>query len=209
MSVPTKDDRVLKTAIFSLQKYLKEEDFAEEFLVRGGLNPLKEIIGSASGNTLAYALTSLQNLMEHDRGWESFEQEFIDTLVSILVNQPLVNICRPATGIIIKLVCADASSPSQIRCYGYPTIRKAMNVHPNFLSTLVQRLQSPDYVLQVNSLRLINALLKHGDKDEVREALEGLDVRRSVASLDNEHTSEEMDRALCEFHELMNGGRRT
>jgi len=32
---------------------------------------------SIPGNTLAYALNSLQNLMEHDHGWENFTRDFV------------------------------------------------------------------------------------------------------------------------------------
>ncbi|RUS12924.1 LOW QUALITY PROTEIN: ELMO/CED-12 family-domain-containing protein [Endogone sp. FLAS-F59071] len=193
--VIVKDDKVLKIATFSLQKYLKlllfspnsvqESEFADEFLSRGGLQSLCEIIKTTSGNTLAYALNSLTSLMDHDHGWETLDSDFIVSIVSILVQQTLVNICRPATAILIKLACADKTSPNpNIQCYGYDVIHQVMQYQPNFMPTLVQRLQSQDYQLCLNSLSLINALLKHVTdlyRIEFTAMLDSLNVRKTVS----------------------------
>jgi engulfment and cell motility protein 1 len=83
-------------------------------------------------------------------------------VINILAEQTLVNICRPATAIIIKLAIADKnSSTSAIKSYGFDVLHDAMEKQPNFLSTLVQRLSSADYVLCLNSLCLINALMRY------------------------------------------------
>ena len=83
-------------------------------------------------------------------------------MINILVEQTLVNICRPATAIIIKLATADKdSTASAINSYGFDVLHDAMIKQPNFLPTLVQRLASADYVLCSNSLCLINALMRH------------------------------------------------
>jgi engulfment/cell motility protein 1 len=58
--------------------FLQEVEFFDEFLRRDGLRSLIEIINTASGNTLAYALTSMQNLMEHDHGWDKFDSFFMN-----------------------------------------------------------------------------------------------------------------------------------
>jgi engulfment and cell motility protein 1 len=59
----------------------KEVEFFDEFLKREGLRSLIEIINTSSGNTLAYALTSMQNLMEHDHGWEDLDTLFINKVL--------------------------------------------------------------------------------------------------------------------------------
>ena len=82
-------------------------------------------------------------------------------MIDILVKQTLVNICRPATAIIIKFVTADKNSTSSIKSYGFDVLHDAMINQQNFLPTLVQRLSSADYVLCSNSLCLINALMRH------------------------------------------------
>ena len=57
----------------------------------------------------------MQNLMELDYGWANLTDEFILTVVRILASpQSLINVCRPATAILKKLVEADPmSAPDQ------------------------------------------------------------------------------------------------
>ncbi|KAF7729890.1 hypothetical protein EC973_003624 [Apophysomyces ossiformis] len=198
----TKDEKVLKIATYSLQNYLKEPDFAAEFLERGGLESLCEIIKNTSGNTLAYALNSFTSLMEHDSGWDNLTDEFVADIAHIVVNEALVTICRPATALLIKIVCADRTSYSAIDCYGYPTIHKAIEREKNLLPTLVQRLQSPDYGLCLNSLALLTAMLKHVTEDhqsELSDAIEQLNTRKSILRLMNDHPSEDLKEHLLEF----------
>lgn len=75
----SRDERVLKMATYTLQRLIREKPFSVEFLKRGGLVELVGIIRTFnSGNTLAYALTSCQNLMEgSDSGWEDLDGPFI------------------------------------------------------------------------------------------------------------------------------------
>ncbi|KAG8686409.1 hypothetical protein FRC08_012518 [Ceratobasidium sp. 394] len=71
------DKESLKHALFSLQKYIREHEFTQEFLKRDGLRELLNTIDTSTGNTLAYALTSMQNLMEHEYGWDNLQPGFI------------------------------------------------------------------------------------------------------------------------------------
>ncbi|KAJ3052420.1 hypothetical protein HK097_006293 [Rhizophlyctis rosea] len=205
-NLPSEDDLIVKRTIFMLQKYLKEEDFAEEFIAKGGLSILQDIIIMGMGNTLAYALTSLQALMEHDTGWDSFGPQFISTLVSIIVKQNLVNICRPATAIIIKLVIADPSSSSPIQCYGFDVVNRAIRNQASFLPTLVHRLAATDYSLQLNSMHLINVLFRHatpGARTEFVHNLDALDTRRTVLRVMQNSPAEELSNQLVEFQRLL------
>ncbi|KAJ3035476.1 hypothetical protein HDV00_003725 [Rhizophlyctis rosea] len=205
-SLPSEDDIVVKRTIFMLQKYLKEEDFADEFIAKGGLGMLQDIIITGTGNTLAYALTSLQALMEHDNGWDNFRPPFISTLVSIIVKQNLVNICRPATAIIIKLVVADKSSSSPIQCYGFDVVNRAIRNQASFLPTLVHRLAATDYLLQLNSMHLINTLFRHATESartEFFQMLDALDTRRTVLRVMQSSPAEELSNQLVEFQRLL------
>ena len=53
----------LKLALFNLQKYIQEEDFAFEFLLRGGVKTLVRILerldGALTGNSLAVSNQSV------------------------------------------------------------------------------------------------------------------------------------------------------
>jgi engulfment and cell motility protein 1 len=54
---------------------------------------------------------AMQNLVELDYGWLTLDQEFIFKVVQILSSlQLLINVCRPATTILKKLVEADPRS---------------------------------------------------------------------------------------------------
>ena len=114
-----------------------------------------------SGNILAYALTAMQNLMELDYGWSTITDEFIANVVDILAKQPLINVCRPATAILKKLVEADprnvpgptiASSsrapptapPGSVYRYGFDVVFEFIRKQKSLLDTVVSRLGSPD-----------------------------------------------------------------
>jgi len=159
---------------------------------------------NCQGNTLAYALNSLQNLMEHDHGWENFTKDFVSMIVTIIVQQNLVNICRPATNIIVKLVCADKSSKGAVQCYGFDVVNNAIT-SKEFLPTLVQRLSATDYLLQFNSLHLINALFRHvtdKHREKFVNELNALNIKETVMNLMISSPAEELTKQLVEFQRL-------
>jgi engulfment and cell motility protein 1 len=109
-----------------------------------------------------YALTAMQNLMELDYGWQGLDDSFIFRIVKILSSsQSLINVCRPATAILKKLVEADpvsapgpatASSsrspptapPDSVYRYGFPVVFEQMRKEKALLETVVSRLGSAD-----------------------------------------------------------------
>ena len=48
-----------------------------EFLNRRGVAALAAVIQSTSGNTLAYALSAMQSLLDLDEGWEDLNHDFV------------------------------------------------------------------------------------------------------------------------------------
>ncbi|KAI9141182.1 ELMO/CED-12 family-domain-containing protein [Paraphysoderma sedebokerense] len=202
------DLAVQKMTIFSLQNRLKQKEFTNEFTLAGGVHAVMKVVKEASGNTLAYALSSLQNLMEHDNGWDIFDIPFITRLVTILVTENMVNICRPCTGIVIKLTNADSSSSGAVKCYGFDIVHQAMTATgaSSVLPTLVQRLTASDFAVQVNSLILINTLFKHAINSSYRESfvreLDQLETRKAVLKLMATSSTEELNKELVEFQRL-------
>ncbi len=108
-----------------------------------------------------YALTAMQNLMELEYGWANLDDTFIFKIVQILSSpQSLINVCRPATAILKKLVEADpltapspgASSstgvpvlpPGSVYRYGFTVVFEQMRKQPGLLETVVSRLNSAD-----------------------------------------------------------------
>lgn len=111
-----------------------------------------------------YALTSMQNLMELDYGWSSLDEPFIAKVVQILTSPTsLINVCRPATAILKKLVEADPSSapgaaatasksPSaltqdSVYQFGFQVVHNQMRKERGLLETVVNRLGSAETVM--------------------------------------------------------------
>lgn len=72
------EDAVRKMAVFKLQSNIGDPSFADIFIVEGGLTRLRYLTLHASGNTLAYSLTSFARLLEVDKGWECVDQELVE-----------------------------------------------------------------------------------------------------------------------------------
>jgi len=107
-------------------------------------------------------LAAMQNLMELDYGWTDLSNEFILRVVQILSSpQSLINVCRPATAILKKLVEADPASipgpqvagssrsvpnapPESIYQYGFQVVFEQMRKERGLLETVVNRLGSAD-----------------------------------------------------------------
>lgn len=161
MKLQAKDNR-LGITLTSLRKLIREEQFAKEFLDRDGLNELIAVINTTHGNTLAYALTAMQNLMELDYGWSTLSSDFIHRVAQILSSESSrINVCRPATAILKKLVEADplnapgshiASSsrappepaPGSVYRYGFDIVWEQMCRERGLFETVVSRLGSAD-----------------------------------------------------------------
>ncbi|TDL23950.1 hypothetical protein BD410DRAFT_129883 [Rickenella mellea] len=219
-----RDDRTLRMTLFSLQKFIREEQFANEFLQRDGLKELIDVISVSHGNTLAYALTAMQNLMELDYGWSTLDHAFIGKVVEILSSsQSLINVCRPATAILKKLVEADPRSipgpvtasssrapptapPGSIYRYGFDVVFEQMGKEHGMLETVVSRLGSADSGMVMYSMMLINSLLAHATDsrwEEFISDLERLSVRKAVVRLMSRHVIEDLSSSILDFQANM------
>jgi engulfment/cell motility protein 1 len=104
----------------------------------------------------------MQNLMELDYGWATLDDAFIFNVVKILSSsQSLINVCRPATAILKKLVEADpmsapgpqlasssrsppAAPPGSVYRYGFHVVFEQMRKERGLLETVISRLGSAD-----------------------------------------------------------------
>ncbi|OAX43979.1 hypothetical protein K503DRAFT_679972 [Rhizopogon vinicolor AM-OR11-026] len=215
-----RDEKTLKMALWSLKKFIREEKFAQEFLTRGGLSELAEVICTEHGNTLAYALEAMHNLMDLEYGWSTFDNTFIFSVVQILSSPTsLINVCRPATAILKKLVEADpmnapgpliASSsrsppiapPGSVYRYGFQIVFQQMRREKGSLETVVNRLGSADTAMILHSMMLINSLLSHvsdTEWDEFISELERLNVRKAVIRLMSSHNIDDLTSSILDF----------
>ncbi|THH18452.1 hypothetical protein EW146_g2541 [Bondarzewia mesenterica] len=210
----------LKMALFSLQKFIREEQFANEFVNRDGVRILIDVINVSYGNTLAYALTAMQNLMDLEYGWASLDGAFIFKVVQILSSQQSrINVCRPATAILKRLVEADPTSapgplvasssrsapavtPGSVYRYGFDVVYEQMKKEQGLLETVVSRLGSADTALALHSMMLINSLLSHATDtwwEEFIAKLERLNTRKVVVRLMSSHTIEDLSSCVLDF----------
>ncbi|KIJ65621.1 hypothetical protein HYDPIDRAFT_175010 [Hydnomerulius pinastri MD-312] len=215
-----RDERALRLSLFSLQKFIREEKFASEFLNRDGLQHLVDVIYTEHGNTLAYALTAMQNLMDLDYGWSNLDDNFIFKVVQILSSpHSLINVCRPATAILKKLVEADPMSapgpliasssrsppvapPGSVYRYGFPSVFEQMRREKGSLETVVSRLGSADTAMALHSMMLINSLLSHANDarwEEFIAELERLNVRKAAIRLMSSHVIDDLTSCVLDF----------
>lgn len=155
-------DSTRKYAVFRLQGLLSDHDFADAFMQRDGLLALREAVMETSGNTQAYALGSLDRLLALDMGWEGVDAAVIEKAVSLAVGHQLVNIVRNALTLLVHVVSRPLSGTQKESSgiFGFRAIKPALDHHPEFLESLVQRLSASDHTLCANALQLINALLR-------------------------------------------------
>ena len=118
--------------------------------------------------------------MELDSGWSNLDNEFIFRVVQILSSaQSLINVCRPATAILKKLVEADPRNatgpttvgssrsiprppPGSVYVYGFAVVFDQMRKDSRLLETVVNRLGSADTALTL--YRLVPVPLSRCDK---------------------------------------------
>ncbi|KAG8785802.1 hypothetical protein FRC20_000452 [Serendipita sp. 405] len=219
-----RDEKTLRFSLFNLQKYIKEEQFTNEFLQNDGLRELCEVITTVGGNTLAYALTSLSNLLDLPYGWESLSAEFIHKIVQILANpNNLVNVCRPATLILRKLVDADgsqavgsgvpsssagfsapptATAPGTVYRFGFDVVYEQMKRERGLLEVVVGRLGGGESMMVLYSMTLLNSLLSHATPAhwiELTSTLERLNTSRAVIRLMSSHTIEDLTNSILDY----------
>ncbi|KAK8844114.1 hypothetical protein IAR55_006908 [Kwoniella newhampshirensis] len=112
VNIPASAETIpLKLALFNLQKYIKEEDFAVEFMLKGGMRILVRFLerkeGGLTGNSLAYALQGVRGILEFESGWGYLSDTFIDQILSLLITASHPNVLRPATAICRRLVISS------------------------------------------------------------------------------------------------------
>ena len=78
------EDAVRKMAVFKLQSNIGDPSFADVFILEGGLAKLKFLTMTATGNTLAYSLTSFARVLEVDKGWEFVEQDLVERVSNLV-----------------------------------------------------------------------------------------------------------------------------
>ncbi|KAJ5622798.1 hypothetical protein N7490_011403 [Penicillium lividum] len=205
------EDAVRKMAVFKLQGNIGDPSFADLFIIEGGLTRLRYLTLHASGNTLAYSLTSFARLLEVDKGWECVDQELVERIVELIVTHPLVNILRGAMSILVSIVSHPhaGGDPAQADVFGFRALKPAIAIYPQFLEMLVSRLSSADHALCANALQLINSLMRDSitydsetEWPKFIQKLQDLGVIRAVYVLMQDSALQDLAPPLIEFQSL-------
>lgn len=224
------EDSVRKMAVFKLQSNIGDPSFADVFISDGGLTKLRYLTLHATGNTLAYSLTSFSRLLEVDKGWEYVDQELVEKVsvfyinpdigakymasqvVELVVTHPLVNILRGAMSILVSIVShphAAGNKTTQPDAFGFRALKPATSVYPQFLEMLVSRLSSADHALCANALQLINSLMREAfindsdaDWPKFIKRLQDLGVVKAVYTLMQSTALHDLAHPLLEFQGL-------
>ncbi|KAI5369420.1 Putative pleckstrin domain, ELMO domain, armadillo-like helical, PH-like domain superfamily [Septoria linicola] len=162
-SLDADSESARKYAVFKLKGLLSDPSFADAFIQNGGLPALRQAVLDTTGNTQAYALGSLDALLELDMGWECCDHEILQKALSLAISHPLVNIVRNALTLLVLIVSrpiAAGQDDESSGVYGFRAIKPALDHHPQFLESLVQRLSASDHTLCANALQLVNALMR-------------------------------------------------
>ncbi|KAL3470081.1 ELMO/CED-12 family-domain-containing protein [Aspergillus californicus] len=207
----SEEDAVRKMAVFKLQSNIGDPSFADIFIAEDGLTRLRYLTLHASGNTLAYSLTSFARLLEVDKGWECVDQDMVQRVVELIVTHPLVNILRGAMSILVSIVSHPYSGNrlSQNGAFGFRALKPAIAIHPQFLEMLVSRLSSADHALCANALQLINSLMRDSITNDSElewpkfiQKLQDLGVIKAVYSLMQGTALQDHAHPLIEFQSL-------
>ena len=230
------EDAARKMAVFKLQTSINDPAFADVFISSGGLVVLRRLIMSSGGNTLAYSLQSLTRLLEVDMGWDIFEGptagDLVERVVELVVTNPLVNILRGATAVLVALVSHSQSSPAAgglgspptspsmaPGSFGFRALKPAVAVYPTFFELVIQQLQSADHALCANALMLTNALIRDSlsnsstysssasgpaneDWAKLVKRLQDLGLIKAVYKLMQSSSIQDMAQPLLEFQSL-------
>ncbi|KAJ3071186.1 hypothetical protein HDU98_005703 [Podochytrium sp. JEL0797] len=187
------DEAVATKALYNLQHRFRDKEFFKTLVANNGIEKLKKVTLVVKGNALSYALNSLQILLElHDSEQSNFSEPFIHNLLDTIQSETLLNICYPASSVIIKLISDPAMHPSSDplakpvpethQTKVFASIESFISKQPAFIPTLISRLTSKSYILQITSMSLINAMLHKS----IETALQtGLKTVRLFTALEN------------------------
>lgn len=76
-SLDSESESARKYAVYRLQSLLGDPGFADAFIQADGLSPLRRAVLETGGNTQAYAIGSLDALLELDLGWEAVDGHMV------------------------------------------------------------------------------------------------------------------------------------
>ncbi|KAF2227976.1 ELMO/CED-12 family-domain-containing protein [Elsinoe ampelina] len=206
-----------KLAAFHLQSLLADADFADAFVQGDGMPALCDMVLRENGNTLAYALGSLNRILELDYGWEQVGVEVAERAVEFVIDRPVINVLRNAFRLLVLIVTRPFDQLE------YPlqspggngigpnidSLKPILKEHVNFLDALIEKLSSADHALCSNALQFLNALIRDGimtfsETQLMRfvKKLQDLEIFSTVENLMRGDSLAEIAAPVLDFQEL-------
>eukprot|EP01133_Synstelium_polycarpum_P004084 gene4084-4759_t len=157
-----------KDIIFNIRYQLKDVDYVEEFIAKGGINLLLDIIAKSHGNTQSYALTALRCFMGFHSGLDEVmsRPHLIDRLYSLVSSTVLASVCRQSIELLFVICNFDGFSKVHRAAKNFSLENNA----PAY-SNLISLLSSGDMETQLNTLTLFNCLLENAPNPRKVEKL--------------------------------------
>jgi hypothetical protein len=109
-------------------------------------------------------MADMEEADEMDQLLRSIADEIASSqVVSLAISHPLVNLVRNALSLLVHVVSRPpptSNNSEHAAEHGLKAIKPALDKHPDFLESLVQRLSASDHTLCANALQLVNALMR-------------------------------------------------
>ncbi|SPQ99930.1 unnamed protein product (mitochondrion) [Plasmodiophora brassicae] len=160
----------VKRAVFQLECDLKFDLFGEEFISQGGMDPLVAVVESFEGNAQAYALKALARALCYLNGLEYMKSnpELMEGLLNLTYELKNITAARQALALMF-VVCDFVDD-------GFDLVHKAAkrtarNKRVKPYAQIIRLLASGDLDAQINSLTLVNVLLRKAPDKAMRKKL--------------------------------------
>ncbi|KYQ91493.1 actin binding protein [Tieghemostelium lacteum] len=160
---------LIKDIIFNIRFQLKDVEYVEEFISKGGINQLLDVIVKSRGNTQSYALTALRCFMGYNSGLEEVmsRPQLIDKLYSLVSGSTVLpSVQRQAIELLFVVCNFDGFQLVHRAAKNY-----AIETTTLAYSNIVNLLASGDMETQLNTLTLFNCLLDNAPNPRKAEKL--------------------------------------
>ncbi|EGC30227.1 hypothetical protein DICPUDRAFT_50865 [Dictyostelium purpureum] len=159
----------IKDTIFNIRYQMKDVEYVEEFIAKGGINHLLAVIIRSRGNTQSYALTALRCFMGYNSGLEEVmgRPHLIDRLYALVCTSGILpSVCRQALELLFCVCNFDGFNLVHRASKNY-----ALETGTPPYSILIALLASGDMETQLNTLTLFNCLLDNAPNPRKNEKL--------------------------------------
>lgn len=154
-----KKEQDIKNLMFKLKNYLAIDHFAEEFISYEGIKYILDIINTASGNTLSYAMNAFISLLGFMNGLEYTKEnkEVIAKLYEILYHDEKINVINFTLSLFTIII--GFLQDEGVEYFISSAQEYAKNTNTKIYSKLVECIDDPNADIKKNALLIITSLI--------------------------------------------------